>query len=232
MGNIINTTLQMKKQRHREVRTLIQNHTACRSCSLPLLSPGQCLGWPQWSLKAVPALSSVKAMASQGQATGSGAGRRWHGPPRTGPRRSLASGGVLGLAAAHRLCAPSTGLSPLPRNCNVGGRSGKHIVCRRKPEWFFLFLKVVMVQLVAKPLPPLPLLASPSFPLPPSLLGISGFIREPIPLFPPLPPRKRSRIWGQGHAMSPGTPGPRAVSLGPAGFGDSQGANHCVRKGR
>lgn len=152
----------MKKQRHREVRTLIQNHTACRSWSLPLLSPGQCLGWPQWSLKAVPALSCVKAIL--------GASYRLWGrevvvqPFPHLPTQVSASSGVLGLAAAPRLCAPSTGLSSLPWNCNVGGRSGKHIVCRRKTEWFFLFLKVVMVQLVAKPLPSLPSLASPSFP--------------------------------------------------------------------
>lgn len=171
VGNTIKSILQMKKPRHRDVRILIQNHTACRSwghsnhcATLPLLSPGA----ETEVASMVTKLSHVEAVPSWGQARGSGAGR-WRGSPSsTSQHTLLASSGVLCPAGCPlAVQPPRTGLSSLPLNCNVGGRSGKHIVHRNKTEWFFLFLKVVMVQLVAKPLPP-PLLASPPFPLPPS----------------------------------------------------------------
>ena len=147
-------------------------------------------------------LSRVVAIPSWGQARGS-ATRRWRCSPSSScAHLPLASSGILCPACCPpAVQPPSKGLSSLPLNCNVGGRSRKHIVHRNKTEWFFLFLKVVMVQLVAKPLLPPPWLSSPPSPLPPSCFspGKKWLHQSQLHHFLPLPTlRKRGRIVGGG----------------------------------
>lgn len=85
---------------------------------------------------------------------------------------------------------------------------------RNKTEWFFLFLKVVMVQLVAKPFIPSSLTLLPSFPSS-SLLFLSWeevAASESTPSFSPTPdlPRKRDRT-GEYPDFLRGPRGPRVV---------------------
>lgn len=176
-------------------------------------------------------LSCVVAIPSWRQARGSGT-RRWRCSPSSRCARSpLASSGILCPARCPpAVRPPSKGLSSLPLNCNVGGRSRKHIVCRNKTEWFFLFVKVVMVQLVAKPLLPPPWLSFPSA----SLLFLSWeevAASESTPSFSPTPSsQEEGQNCGGCTQISPGAPGPRVVSQGSAGVEDDQQADNVSSK--
>ena len=88
--------------------------TACRSWShsnrcptLPLLSSGQWLKCPRWSLRMVPVLSCVEAVSSWGQASRSGI-RGWQCSLSSAHLRSpLAFRCIFcALPATHQLCSP------------------------------------------------------------------------------------------------------------------------------
>lgn len=228
---MINTPLQVKKQRHREFRILIQNHTACRlhSCGVSLTTARHCLpSLPgnDWVTSGVIKGCSSTFMYGSHPLLGLGQGGGGAALPPLLHFTPLASGMFLVLPADHWLCALSTGLSSLPLNCNVGGRSGKHIVRtgkKNKTECFFLLLKVVMVQLVAKPLPSLP--CSPPHP---SLLPSSRFS-----------PGKKCLHWRARLIIPTRLPGREAEFRGgsiqclqaPAGFGGYQQADTTSSKG-